>query len=365
MNDSKKDKDKLSIPIYFKSSKDLYIGKGSFKINKSSLKFTDVEQQPKIKTQSSGNTSSKYNVKEFTLISRDKSKKDFIYKGREAPQDSNYILMKYNSDNRSIQICPANKWINFIQSFNYNEQKIEDKEKDKKKKMKEKYKNFKEIFNFDYIDEMKNDPKDKKKARKKKTLLPTSQDEDIDDDDKNDDDDSLPKKKKKKNTYDFEEDSHSSELSLDLKEDSYESEEERRKEEKKLREEEEKRKKEEEKRKEKEKNQSDKDDEFDDFDDFDDKSFEDAPSDVDENEDNNEIFDLLSKKRNREKYPYDNMREELVNLFRKKNKRTYEEIMIELIKKFNKELVQQYIEQLLDENTSKFCEGDESYYFLK
>ena len=134
-----------------------------------------------------------------------------------------------------------------------------------------------------------------------------------------------------------------------------------------MREEEEKRKKEEEKRKikEKEKNQSDK-DEFDEYDDYDDKSFEDVPSDVDENEeDNNEIFDFLSKKRNREKYPYDNMKEELVNLLRKKNKRTYEEIMIELIKKFNKELVEQYIEQLLDENTSKFCEGDESYYFLK
>ena len=358
MDDSKKDKEKLSIPIYFKSSKDLYIGKGSFKNNKSSLKFTNIEPPNTV------NTSSKYYVKEFALINKDKSKKDIIYKGREAPQDSNYILMKFNSDNRSMQICPANKWINFIQSFNYNEEKIVDKELQKKKEMKEKYKNFKEIFNFDYIDEMKKDKNEKKNKRKKKTLLPTSKDEDIDDEDKNDDD-SLPKKKKNINKYDFKEDSHSSELSLDLKEDSYESEEERRREEKKLREEEEKRKKEEEKRREKEKNQSDKDDEFDDFDDFDDKSFEDAPSDVDENEDNNEIFDLLSKKRNREKYPYDNMKEELVNLFRKKSNRTYEEIMIELIKKFNKELVEQYIEQLLDENTSKFCEGDESYYFLK
>ena len=352
MDDSKKDKEKLSIPIYFKSSKDLYIGKGSFKNNKSSFKFTNVE--PPTTT----NTSSKYYVKEFALISRDKLKKDIIYKGREAPQDSNYILMKYNSDNRSLQICPANKWINFFQSFNYNQEKKEDKELQKKKEMKEKYKNFKEIFNFDYIDDMKKDKKEKKNTRKKKTLLPTSNDED-------EDDDSLSKKKKK--NYDFKDDSHSSELSLDLKEDSFESEEERRKEEKKMREEEEKRKKEEEKRKikEKEKNQSDK-DEFDEYDDYDDKSFEDVPSDVDENEeDNNEIFDFLSKKRNREKYPYDNMKEELVNLLRKKNKRTYEEIMIELIKKFNKELVEQYIEQLLDENTSKFFEGNESYYFLK
>ena len=37
MDDSKKDKEKLSIPIYFKSSKDLYIGKGSFKNNKSNF----------------------------------------------------------------------------------------------------------------------------------------------------------------------------------------------------------------------------------------------------------------------------------------------------------------------------------------
>ncbi len=90
-------------------------------------------------------------------------------------------------------------------------------------------------------------------------------------------------------------------------------------------------------------------------------------SDVDENEENNDFFNLLNRKRDRdrEKYLYENMKEKLVNLFRKKNKRTYEEIAVELIKKFNKELVEQYIEKLLNENTSKFIEGNESYYFLK
>ena len=360
MDDSKKEKDIISIPISFKSSKDLYIGKGSLKNNiKSSFKFAN----PKTQTT---NTSSKYYIKEFILINKDKSKKDIFYKGREAPQDSNYILMKYNSDIRSIQICPANKWMNFIQSFNYKEEKIEKKEDQKKKEMKEKYKNFKDIFNFEYFEEMKKDNKQKKNTRKKKTLLPSSNDEDIEDDDNNkdddDDDDSLTKKKKKKNKYDYDEDSHSSENSLGLKEDSYESELERKKEEKLIKEEEEKRKKEEEKKREREReedNQSDDDDS--------DDNFEDVASDVDENEDNNELFNnfLLNKKRDREKCPYENMKEELANLFRKKNKRTYDEIAIELIKKFNKELVEQYIEKLLDENTSKFIEGKESYYFLK
>ena len=359
MDDSKKEKDIISIPISFKSSKDLYIGKGSLKNNnKSSFKFAN----PKTQTT---NTSSKYYIKEFILINKDKSKKDIFYKGREAPQDSNYILMKYNSDIRSIQICPANKWMNFIQSFNYKEEKIEKKEDQKKKEMKEKYKNFKDIFNFEYFEEMKKDNKQKKNTRKKKTLLPSSNDEDIEDDDNNkddDDDDSLTKKKKKKNKYDYDEDSHSSENSLGLKEDSYESELERKKEEKLIKEEEEKRKKEEEKKREREReedNQSDDDDS--------DDNFEDVASDVDENEDNNELFNnfLLNKKRDREKCPYENMKEELANLFRKKNKRTYEEIVLELVKKFNKELVEQYIEKLLDENTSKFIEGKESYYFLK
>ena len=35
MDDSKKEKDIISIPISFKCSKDLYIGKGSLKNNKS------------------------------------------------------------------------------------------------------------------------------------------------------------------------------------------------------------------------------------------------------------------------------------------------------------------------------------------
>ena len=356
-NKEKLEKDIISIPIYFKSYKDSYVGKGSLKPDKTSFKFAP----PKTSDQP---ISSRYNLKEFKLINKDKSKKNIYYKGREISQDSFYILMKYNSDNRSINICPANKWINFTQTFNYKEENIEEKEKNKKEKKKEEYKSLKQFFNFDYIGEMNPELKPKKPKRKKKTLLPNEK-EDDDDDEKEkdyDDDDSGPKKKKrKKNIYDFEEDSHSSELSLGLDEDSYESEKERRKEEKKKFEEEEKRKKEEEKKKEKDKNLS-----YDEDDDDDDKSFDDLPSEVEEeNEENDKFLKQLGNKRKRDKNPYDNMTEELNNLLMKKNQRTYEEIVLELNKKFKKELVQENIDNLLDENTNKFIEGGETYYFKK
>ena len=104
MESAKKEKDTFSIPIYFKS-KDLFIGKGSIRQNKSSLKFTTLNDQPQATT-----TPSKYSIKEFTLINKDPKKNNIIYKGREAPQDSCYILMKLNSDTRTIQMYPANRW---------------------------------------------------------------------------------------------------------------------------------------------------------------------------------------------------------------------------------------------------------------
>ena len=92
--------------------------------------------------------------------------------------------MKFNSD--SIQMCPANKWINFVQSLNYLEEKIEDKEKkiedkeDKRKKeIKEHNSILKQFFNFDFIDEMREDQKPKRKTRKKKGLLDNNKDEDL------------------------------------------------------------------------------------------------------------------------------------------------------------------------------------------
>ena len=348
MESSKKEKDTSSIPILFNDSKDLYIGKGSLKYSKNSFKFLNTK--PPQQKQGTSSASSKYSIKEFTIISKDKdkSKKTIAYKGREAPQDSTYILMKFNSD--SIQMCPANKWINFVQSLNYLEEKIEDKEKkiedkeDKRKKeIKEHNSILKQFFNFDFIDEMREDQKPKRKTRKKKGLLDNNKDEDLSEDDK---------KKKKKDKFNYEEDSHSSEKDPNLKDQSSDSELE------KLNEEKEEKKKEEDKDKEK--------DDSDDLFDEDDKGLERAASEVDENESDKEfINDLLNNKRKREKYPDDNMKEELDNLLRKKGKMTYEEIYEDLIKKFKPDIVQQYIEQLLDEYTKKYNDGKETFYFLK
>ena len=351
-----KDINSISIPLDF-TLKELYIGKGSLKNDKSNYKFTS--QKPSDKN--IGSTLKYNNLKEFTLVNKDKSKKNIIYKGREAPQDSCYILMKYNSDHRCMQLYKANKWINFVQSFNYAEESREDKEAKKKNELKEKNKIFKSIFNFDHMAEMTRDKKAKKSTRKKKDILANNNEEDEDFDENNkekdySDEDGMPKKGKKKNEYEFEEDSHSSEDDPNLADDSYESEIERKKEEERLREEEKKN----QKNKENDKNESEE-EEFEE----DDRSFNDQPSDVDENDDNF-LDDLLTQKRKREKNSLEeNMKEELDNLLRKNNRMKYEEIFGELIKKFKGEQVEQYIEKLLDENTEKFHEKGQIYYFIK
>ena len=88
-----KDINSISIPLDF-TLKELYIGKGSLKNDKSNYKFTS--QKPSDKN--IGSTLKYNNLKEFTLVNKDKSKKNIIYKGRVAPQVSCYILMNYNSD---------------------------------------------------------------------------------------------------------------------------------------------------------------------------------------------------------------------------------------------------------------------------
>lgn len=345
----KTSKDSIIIPLTF-NSKELYVGKGTLKGDKSNYKFTSLK--PPEKT----TTSQKYNIKEFNIINKDKAKKDIIYKGRETPQDSCYILMKYNSEHHCMQLYKANKWINFIQTFNFKDKKIEDIEGKKKEEQKAKNKIIKDYFNFEHSAEMLKDKNERKNTRKKKDILANNKPgDDLDDENFSDDG-----KKKKRNKYEFKEDSHSSENDPELADDSYEEEKKRRKEEEKLREEEEKRI---EMEKEKLKNEKNDDNNESDMDDFDDDSFNEQPSDINDDDDN-DILDLLNKKRKREKNDLEeNMKEELNNLLIKNNRMTYDEIFGNLVKKFDGGQVDQYIGKILDENTEKFRENDQIYYF--
>ena len=183
-----KDEEIINVPIYFKTSENLYIGKCSTKLDKSSYKFDEP------KPQNTPNTISKYIQKEFNIINRDKAKQKIFFRGSKFPQDSNYILMKYNSDAHSIQMCPSKEDI----------KEIEEKNKEKQKEIN---KNIKEMFNFQYFSDMKQSENPKKKTRKRKTLLPNEK-EDIDDEEND----------KRKINYDFDEDSHSSENNLEFEE---------------------------------------------------------------------------------------------------------------------------------------------------
>ena len=53
--------------------------------------------------------------------------------------------MKYNFEHHCMQLYKANKWINFIQTFNYKDKKIEDIEGKKKEEQKAKNKIMKTI----------------------------------------------------------------------------------------------------------------------------------------------------------------------------------------------------------------------------
>lgn len=346
-------KDSISIPLTF-NSKDIYIGKGTLKGDKSNYKFTSPKTPEKTIT-----TSQKYNIKEFNIINKDKAKKDIFYKGRETPQDSCYILMKYNFEHHCMQLYKANKWINFIQTFNYRDKKIEDIEGKKKEEQKAKNKIIKDYFNFEHSGEMLKDKAERKNTRKKKDILANNKPGDNSEEDYGEDFSDDDRKKKKKSKYEYEEDSHSSEDDPNLADDSYEEEKRRRKEEEKLREEE----KRLEMEKEKQKNEKEDNNESD-FD-FDDDSLNEQPSEIDD--DNNDNFlDLLNKKRKREVNELEeNIREELDNMLRKNNRMTYDEIVANLIKNFTEGQVHQYIDKILDENTKKYIEKDNNIYYFK
>ena len=203
MSTSNQKSQKESIPIYFTShltSKELLIGKTRLQTEKSKFKITT---RP---TQISG-------VKEF-ILSND-SNKNLVYAGRENHQDSNYVLMKCNSEGTEIMMYPANNWVNFFKSTKKPIQKEEDKEKEKdkekerKERIKEKNSKIKKYFNFNF--EVRTDEQKKRGKKKKGGVLDRNMDEKQE----------LEMEANKVNYLDeFKEDSNSSLLDPDLKEES-------------------------------------------------------------------------------------------------------------------------------------------------
>ena len=326
-----KESNSSSVPIYFSnllpSNKNLLIGKIQLPSQKNMYKLTKSNQ-------TSG-------VKEYTIIKQDENK--FQYKGNENNQDSNYVLMKYNSKDKEIYMYPANRWVNFFKSTIIEKKPIDLKEREKKIKQEAKRKNdlYKNFFNT--ISQFGTEDK-KKQTRPKKAQT----------NNKKDDEESLSEKIPKKQIQEFKEDSHSSENSLALADDSFESEGEKKEdvEAKKIE-------KEKEKEKGKEGGEEDEDDSDDDKD------------DNSEVEDDSlffkqiDSFNMMGKKRERESGPAFDMEEKIENLLRKKNKMTYEEIIVEVKKEFKDEDIEKYFEEILDRITESFPENNEQYYFLK
>ena len=326
-----KESNSSSVPIYFSnllpSNKNLLIGKIQLPSQKNLYKLTKS-------TQTSG-------VKEYTIIKQNENK--FQYKGNENNQDSNYVLMKYNSKDKEIYMYPANRWVNFFKSTIIEKKPIDLKEREKKIKQEAKRKNdlYKNFFNT--ISQFGTEDK-KKQTRPKKAQT----------NNKKDDEESLSEKIPKKQIQEFKEDSHSSENSLALADDSFESEGEKKEdvEAKKIE-------KEKEKEKGKEGGEEDEDDSDDDKD------------DNSEVEDDSlffkqiDSFNMMGKKRERESGPAFDMEEKIENLLRKKNKMTYEEIIVEVKKEFKDEDIEKYFEEILDRITESFPENNEQYYFLK
>ena len=212
----------VSIPIYFSnhfsSNKDILIGKVQNLQDKTSFKVTTQD------TLIQG-------VKEYTLIN---DNDEYLqYSGKENVQDSNYVLMKYNSKDNEIQMYPANIWINFFKSTKKikkdekDDKDIKDKEKELKEQIKKNNKMMREHFNFDQ-ELNEGDKKKKKKPKKKKGILAYNEDEEA------------FKEEPKQTLKEFKEDSHSSELEMELGYDSFEfeDEEDKKKEDKKRKEEE-------------------------------------------------------------------------------------------------------------------------------
>ena len=329
---TQKEPNSSSVPIYFSnllpSNKNLLIGKIQLPSQKNFYKLTKS-------TQTSG-------VKEYTIIKQNENK--FQYKGNENNQDSNYVLMKYNSKDKEIYMYPANRWVNFFKSTITEKKPMDLKEREKKIKQEAKKRNdlYKNFFNTN----SQFGAEDKKKQTRPKK------------DNKKDEEESLSEKAPKKQIQEFKEDSHSSEKSLALADDSFESDSEKMKEveAKKIE-------KEKEKGKGKEGGEEDENDS--------DDSKDDDKDDNSEVEDDSlffkqiESFNMMGKKRERESGPAFDMEEKIENLLRKKNKMTYDEIIVEVKKEFKDEDIEKYFEEILDRITESFPENNEQYYFLK
>lgn len=327
-----------SVPIYFNnllpSNKNLLIGKIQLPSQKNLYKVTsDPTSVP--------------GVKEYT-ITKEKDEK-LQYKGTENKQDSNYVLLKYNSKDNEIHMYPANRWVSFFKSVKSTNKEIDLKEHEKKMKEEKKIRNdiYKNFFNFSGQQETTD--KNKKGRPKQKGLLDNFKEEE-----------DVFKPVKKKVVKEFDEDSHSSENSLDLAEDSYFSEDEKMK--KDLTE---KKKNEKEKVKEPEKTENEEEEESSDEDDDDGKDVN-SENESQFFEDFEKYNNMIGKKREREESPNLEMEENMENILRKKSKMTYEEILEELKKDFKIEDINKYLEDILDRITDSFPENDgQTYYYLK
>ena len=336
---NQKETNSISVPIYFNerlpSKQNLLIGKIQLPGPKNLYKMTAAP------TSVSG-------VKEYTITKENDEK--LQYKGTENKQDSNYVLLKYNSKDNEIHMYPANRWVSFFKSIKSknNEAEPKDHEKKMKEELKRRNEIYKDLFNFNGQQGATDKPK-KGRAKKKGLLDNFKEEEDI------------FKPVKQKEVTEFKEDSHSSENSLDLADDSYSEDEKIKKEltEKKKKE------KEKEKVKEPEKNENEEDEESpDDDDDKDDNEIPDDDSQFFKQLDS--FSNMIGKKRDRESSPNFEMEEIMENILRKKSRMTYQEILEELKKECKTEDIDKYFEDILDRITDTFQESNgETYYYLK
>ena len=329
-----KDNNLISAPVYFSkllpSNKNLLIGKVQLPFQKNMYKVSKSSQ-------TSGG-------KEY-IIEKEKEDK-YNYKGNENNQDSNYVLMKYNSKLNQIFMYPANSWINFFKSTISKKDPVDLKEREKRLKQEAKRKNdlYKNFFNTNT--QFGTEDKKKQKRSKNNDILANNKEGE----------DEIFEEKPKKIIKEFKEDSHSSENSLELAEDSFESDNEKKKKETEVKK----------KEKEKVKNEEESGEEGEDNDDSED-------DDKNENSDDEALFlkqfdsysHMIGKKRDRENTLETDMEEKIENLLRKKNKMTEEEIIVELKKEYKVEDIDKYYEQILERITEKFEENGEEFYFLK
>jgi len=258
--------------------------------------------------------------------------------------------MKYNSKLNQICMYPANRWVNFFKSTISKKDPIDLKEREKKLKQELKRKNdlYKNFFNTN--NQFGTEDKKKQKRSKNNDILANNKEGE----------DEIFEEKPKKKIQEFKEDSHSSENSLGLAEDSFESDNEKKKKETEMK------KKEKEKEKAKAKKEEESGDEGEDYDDSED-------DDKNENSADDELFmkqldsfsHMIGKKRDRENTLETDMEEKIENLLRKKNKMTEGEIIVELKKEYKVDDINKYYEEILERITEKFEENGEEYYFLK